>query len=66
MHPRREVAVRLPCIVLKSGQQATNDDDELCAHVAATEPAALAYLAVLVCGPSRAVRSLTGRLSLLR
>jgi hypothetical protein len=64
---RDEAAARgLTVVDLPAHAQATNDYDELTAHVAASEPAALAYLAVLVCGPSRAVRSLTGRLSLLR
>ena len=48
-----------------AGQQ-TTDYDEFRAAVAEAEPAELRYLAVLVSGPPKTVRKLTGSLGLLR
>ncbi|WP_092864827.1 DUF2000 family protein [Quadrisphaera sp. DSM 44207] len=53
--------VDLPAV----GQQ-TTDYEAFCAAVAATAAADLAYAGVLLHGPARAVRSLTGGLPLLR
>jgi hypothetical protein len=47
------------------GQQ-TTDYDEFRAAIAATQPDELAYLAMLVSGPKKAVRAITGQLGLLR
>ena len=55
------VVVDLPA----AGQQ-TTDYDEFRAAVAGVEAAELRYLAVLVSGPPRTVRKLTGSLGLLR
>jgi hypothetical protein len=55
------VVVDFPAV----GQQ-TTDYETFRAAVAGTEPADLTYLAVLVSGPSKTVRRLTGSLGLLR
>ncbi len=47
------------------GQQ-TNDYGEFRAAVAATPPDELVYLAMLISGPKKAVRAVTGQLGLLR
>jgi hypothetical protein len=49
---------------LPAQAQQTNDYDEFRAAVAST--AELAYLAILVSGPPKAVRAITGQLGLLR
>lgn len=44
----------------------TNDYGEFRASVAATQPDELVYLGVLISGPAKAVRAVTGQLGLLR
>ena len=51
---------------LPTAAHQTNDYDVFRAVVASTAPAALSYLAVLVSGPPKVVRRLTGSLGLLR
>ena len=51
---------------LPAAAQQTTDYETFRAAVASTEPGALTYLAVLVSGPPRTVRRLTGSLELLR
>jgi Protein of unknown function (DUF2000) len=46
--------------------QQTNDYDEVRRRVAAIPTTDLRYLAILLCGPRRAVNRLTGNLALLR
>lgn len=47
------------------GQQ-TTDYDEFRSAIATTHPDELAYLAMLISGPKKAVRAVTGQLGLLR
>ena len=44
----------------------TNDYDEFRAAVAATQPDELVYLGILISGPKKPVRAVTGQLGLLR
>jgi hypothetical protein len=51
---------------LPSQGQQTTDYDEFRAAIAATRPDELGYLAILISGPKKAVRAVTGQLGLLR
>ena len=56
----------LTVVDLPAPGQQTNDYDEFRSVVKATPAAELAYIGVLVSGPAKAVRAVTGQLGLLR
>ena len=64
----RTAAVERGLVVvdLPAAAQETTDYDVFCAAVAGADPASLTYLAVLVSGAPKTVRSVTGSLGLLR
>ena len=66
LHRRAREAEEVAVIAFPAAAQATTDYDAFRGAVAATPTAELQLIAVLVCGPAKRVRRLTGSFGLMR